>query len=135
MRWRTVRVIALREFLTTVRRREFLLVTFGLPLLYFVLGAGTLAITNRAVGEARDREASRAHLVIWRDPSGLLDRDTLRRGEDDIAGDVVVSEDDGRTAVRTGAARLFVDIDPGFLKNGQVTVYLPERHEIGRAHV
>lgn len=122
--WRRIPVIARREFLITIRRREFLLITFGLPLLYVLIGVVAGAATVATAGSVRARErATRA--VGFMDQSGLLNRAALTREYDEFTGRVFDSEEAGKTAVRDKQVRAFVVIGKEFARNGRVTVYAP----------
>lgn len=125
MNWRRIRVVARREFWTTVRRREFLLITFGLPLLYFVIAVGVGAATVSAARTADREETQKALGIGWRDQSGLLDRATLIKG-DDVKGIVFSSTKAGQQAVRDRKVRAFVELPADFVKSGEVTLYLPK---------
>jgi ABC-2 type transport system permease protein len=124
MDWRRVRVIARREFWTTVRRREFLLVTFGLPILYFLIGVGVSAATVSAARSSDSRDERRSLPIGWRDQSGLLDPATLTKG-DNTDGKLFSNREAGQEAVRTKKIRAFVDVPGDFGKKGEITVYLP----------
>ncbi len=121
-------VIARREFWTTVRRREFLLITFGLPVLYFLIAVGVGAATVSAASSAAKQENRKTQVIGWHDASGLLDQTVLENGNDGIKGKIYATADQGKEAVRWGLARAFVEIPNDFEKNGEITVYLPPAH-------
>jgi ABC-2 type transport system permease protein len=130
MNWRRVRVIARREFWTTVRRREFLLITFGLPLLYFVIAVGIGAATMSAARSTERQEERKALVIGWRDLSGLLDPATLVDG-DDVKGKLYATTAAGQEAVRDRKARAFVEVPANYAKTGAITVYLsPSRGSV-----
>lgn len=126
MSWRRIGIVARREFLATVRRREFLLVTLGLPLLYLLVGLGVTSATGSAVGEATRRDAARAHVLGWLDRSGLLDPAVLKRGDHGLTGRVCPTEEVGQAAVKAGTVRAFIVVPRSFAKDGTITLYEPE---------
>lgn len=115
-------VIARREYRTTVRRREFLLVTFGLPLLYVVFFAVIAAATVATAGSVEATRGERA--VGFFDASGQMSRSTLSQTRDGVAGRLFESVAAGQTALRAKQVRAFVVIPKDFAANGSaVTVY------------
>ncbi|HVK05708.1 MAG TPA: ABC transporter permease, partial [Armatimonadaceae bacterium] len=122
--WRRVGVIAPREFTTTVARREFWLVTLGLPVLYFIIGALVVMATTSAARSVQSRQAPRA--VGFLDRSGALDRGVLSETVDGVKGTVYATEDEGKAAVRERKVRAFVVVPEDFTKTGKVTAYAPD---------
>jgi ABC-2 type transport system permease protein len=124
MNWRRIRVIARREFWTTVRRREFLLITFGLPLLYFVIAVGVGAATVSAARSADRQDETKTLGIGWRDQSGLLNPEALI-SDDEARGTLFKSSTAGQEAVRDRKVRAFVEVPGDYAKSGTITVYLP----------
>jgi ABC-2 type transport system permease protein len=124
--WRRIFIIARREFLYTVRRREFLLVTFGLPLFYLLLIGLVSAATGSAIRSAQSgRPQPRA--IGFFDRTGKLDRATLGETRDGIAGKVFDSLEAGQKAVNDREIRSLVEIPADFGRTGTLTVYAPSR--------
>jgi ABC-2 type transport system permease protein len=122
-----VGVIARREYRTTVRRREFLFITFGLPLVYLALAALVMLATASAVGSAARRREGRSlpKVVGFYDASRTLNAAALAAGDDGLKGRLYGSEQAGKKAVQSGGVRAFVAVPADFGKTGEVTVYLP----------
>jgi len=123
--WKHIGTIARREFWTTVRRREFLLMTFGLPILYLVIGAISGLATASTMSGASSKAKSR--VIGFYDQSGKLDRATLEAKKDDggVVGQVFVDEKTGQAALKAKKIRSFVVVSEDYLKSHAVTVYLP----------
>jgi ABC-type Na+ efflux pump, permease component len=121
--FRRVGIIARREFATTIARREFWLVTLGLPVLYFVIGAAVMLATTATVRSAESKQAPRT--VGFLDRSGLLDAKTLAGTVEGVKGTVFPTEAAGKAAVRERKVRAFVVVPPDFAQGGVVTVYEP----------
>lgn len=117
-------MIARREFTVTVRRREFLLVTFGLPLLYLVLGVIVGAATVATASTIRAQ--TQARVIGFLDQSGMLNRASLTKEQDGLVGKVFDSLEAGQKAVREKKVRLLVVVPKNFARSGGVTVYAPE---------
>lgn len=120
---RRIGVVARREYGITVRRREFLLVTFGLPLLYLILGGALIAATVATAGAVARQQGARA--VGFLDQSGLLDREALSETHDGVAARVYATVEAGQQAVRARQVRAFVVVPREFARTGSVTVYGP----------
>lgn len=122
---RRILVIASREFNATVRRREFVLVTLGLPLLYVFIGIIVGGTTASVARTSIEQESRRAPSIGYLDQSGLMDKATLegRRGRNRV----FTSEQQGQQAVRDKQVRAFVVIPPDFARKSSVVVYAPEK--------
>ena len=121
MDFRQIGVVARREYIATVKRREFLLVTIGLPLFYlfiaFVAGGATMLA-------ARSQEKNQAPPVVgFFDQSGKLSHAALTGKQDDLSGVLYNAIPDGQKAVRDKKIRAFVIVPSDFAKSGKVTVY------------
>jgi ABC-2 type transport system permease protein len=125
MRWRRVWIIAGREFRVTVRRREFLLLTLGLPLFYFLLGTGISMATMGAAGDAARHFAERTPVIGWIDNSGRLDTSALVSGDGGLVGRLYREQVVAQQDVRAGRVRALIVVPTDFLQSGQVTVYVP----------
>lgn len=124
--WRRIFIIARREFLYTVRRREFLLVTFGLPLFYvFLIGMASLA-TGSAIRSAQTGKPQPKAIGFY-DRTGKFDRMTLGETRDGIAGKVFDSLEAGQKAVNDKEIRSLVEIPADFEQKGTLNVYAPSR--------
>lgn len=128
-----VGVIARREYWSTVRRREFLLVTFGLPLLYLfivliVFAASLSAMKTVTEREKQDRPSTLIGFHSAAPPS-LLSSAALIAGSDGITGQVFDNDADGQAAVRAKDVRAYVSIPADYAETGQITIYLPPKRE------
>jgi len=121
---RRIGIIARREFWTTVKRREFLLVTFGLPLLYVLIGVLVGGATVIAAKSLPRKSEPRA--VGFLDLTGKLAPAVLAQTDDGIAGRVYPNLAAGQKAVRERKVRAFVVVEKKFAQNGDITVYAPE---------
>jgi ABC-2 type transport system permease protein len=124
--WRRIFIIARREFLYTVKRREFLLVTFGLPIFYvFLMGIASVA-TGSAIRSAQTGRPQPKAIGFY-DRTGKFDRATLGETRDGIAGKVFDSLEAGQKAVKDKEIRSLVEIPADFAKTGTLIVYAPAR--------
>ncbi len=120
---RRVGTIARREFWTTVKRREFLLVTFGLPFLYAFMGllvGGATVMASQSIPRKTEPRA-----VGFLDLTGKLASAALAQTDDGIAGRVYPTLADGQKAVRDRKIRAFVVVEKKFAQTGDITVYAP----------
>jgi ABC-2 type transport system permease protein len=127
--WHRIATIIRREYLTTIRRREFWLMTFGLPLLYVVFGLISGLATASAVNSGdKKKETATARVVGFMDQSGLMDPEMLKAGDTDrnITGRLFTNEEDGKKAVLDKTVRSFLVIAKDFGTSGKVTSYQPE---------
>ncbi|HXG23473.1 MAG TPA: ABC transporter permease [Chthonomonadales bacterium] len=118
---RRVRTIALHEYLTNVRRKEFILITLGLPVLMLIfVGISALAATV-AIG-ALHKPGLRTVGIV--DPAHALD---LRGfAEEGIPGLRLIARKDvdtGKREVKEGRLAALIVLDKEYLDNGRVTVY------------
>ncbi|MCC6729803.1 MAG: ABC transporter permease [Chthonomonadales bacterium] len=120
--WRRVAAIAGHEYVTSVRRREFLLVTLGLPVLMLVFGGLSLLATTAATGAFRKPALRRVGIV---DPGGRLK--APRAGErEDARISLVASAEEGKRRVREGGLSALLVVAPDYVRSGKVTVYRKE---------
>lgn len=120
MRSRTIATIARHEYVTNVRRKEFILMTFGLPVFMLAMGALSVAATVIASG-AMSHERKTIGIV---DPGGALSLTrAVREADPDVA---VIEQRDvlaGQDAVRRGDLAALVVLDQDYIKSGRVAVY------------
>jgi ABC-2 type transport system permease protein len=118
---RRVRTIALHEYLTNVRRKEFILITLGLPVLMLIfVGISALAATM-AIGALQKPGVRRVGIV---DPGRALDLHAFAEGG--IPGIHLLRRTDvelGKREVKEGKLAALVVLDKDYLANGRVTVY------------
>jgi ABC-2 type transport system permease protein len=124
--FKRVSIIAAREFNATVKRREFVLVTLGLPLLYILIAVFTGGVTASAARTALRSEPP-TRIIGFLDKSGLLNPEALEEKRGGVQGRVFASEQAGKQAVLDKQVRLFVVVDEKFEKKGEVTLYAPEK--------
>jgi ABC-2 type transport system permease protein len=127
--WRRISIIARREFLYTVRRREFLLVTLGLPLLYVFI-VGIVGVANVAAVRSSQKGRVEPKAIGFLDLTGKLDRKTLSETRDGIAGRVYETREAGQKDVQNKEIRALVEIPADFAKpnSAGITVYAPPQN-------
>jgi ABC-2 type transport system permease protein len=114
-----VLTIAAHEYITNVRRKEFILITLGLPLLMFAIG-GIGGIGMSAV--VRDVMRGGVKQVGVIDRSGRLN---LRAAETDSGFRIrpYDSVEAGQEEVISGAIEALVVVAPDYVRSGNVDVY------------
>lgn len=124
---RRIGIIAGREFLVTVRRKEFLLITFLLPIGYLLM-VGVIGAINASAMKSINKSGSRAtaSAVGFVDQSGLLDRSTLETERNGGKGKIFATVEEGQKAVGQKQIRSLLVIAPDFAKSGKARLYLPE---------
>ena len=129
MRRRQIGVIARREFLATVKRREFILITLGLPIFYVFLIGLVGFVTGNSI---KDGETARRTSVIralppgFYDGSGLLDRKALTRAAKNVPTPLVFdSLEAGKKAVSDKKVRVLVSLDKNFAEDRRITLWQP----------
>jgi len=111
-------VIAWHEYIHTVRRKEFVLLTLGLPLMILVLG-GISAVGSIMASSAL--RTSQPKVVGVVDRSGAL-RFQPHEGQTTPVR-VYADEEAGRRDVRGGVIAALVVVGPRYLSTGEVSVY------------
>ena len=123
-----VGIIARREYLATVRRREFVLVTLGLPIIYLLIALVAGIATASAVSSSdKKRNQNLPRIVGFYDASGSLAPAVLEKGGDNLTGRVYATLADGQAAVKQKQIRALLAVAPDFARSGQVRVYEPHR--------
>ena len=129
MRRRQIGVIARREYAATVKRREFILITLGLPIFYVFLIALVGIVTGSSMksGEsARRSQSVRAKPPGFFDESGLLDKKALMRvAKNQPTPLLFASVEAGKKAVQAEKIRVLVSIGKDFAKDGRIVIYQP----------
>jgi ABC-2 type transport system permease protein len=118
---RMVRTIAFHEYWTNVRRKEFILMTLGLPVLMLVLGGVSALGTTAALGVFAPQKEKVIGLV---DPSGAIDPSRLDPSE--ARGYRLVKQDDEQAAaeqVKKGAFQSLLVLSPDYMESGKVRLY------------
>ncbi|MBI4565152.1 MAG: ABC transporter permease [Planctomycetes bacterium] len=114
-------VVARHEFLTTVKRVGFLIVTFGLPLFILgVMGVSVLLQTRTMEGERERIEHSRLGVV---DESGLA----LEPFPDEADWILYPNEREGRTRMAADGVHTLLVIPSDYLATGRVRVLTTHR--------
>jgi ABC-2 type transport system permease protein len=110
-------IIAQHEYVTNVRRKEFLLVTLGLPIFLLVVMGISLLSAGMTIHGAQPRHQ----------PVGVVDQSHALnfRSSGDGSAQVRVfpSVDAGLQSVRTGALRGLIVVAPDYLASGKVDIY------------
>jgi len=118
---RCVWTIAAHEYITNVRRKEFILITLGLPLMILFFGGLSVLGTTIATGMFRPPATQRVGVV---DRSRALD---LTGGEDGMPPGVQLeaysNEADGKRDVQTGRLIALMILEKDYLETGKVAVY------------
>ncbi len=114
--------IAAHEWRVTVMRREFLLVTFGLPLVFLVIAgigglAGALAVAKSLNGSGTDRP------IGISDPKHVLNPAAFAKPIDRNTYQYVPNPQEGQQAVVSGHLRALLVIAPDYVQTGSYTVY------------
>jgi ABC-2 type transport system permease protein len=110
----------------TVRRKEFLLITFLLPIGYLLMIGVIGAINASAMGSVRKSQQPAINTVGFVDESGLLDRATLEKARGGVAGKIFATVGEGQKAVERKQIRSLIAVPADFAKSGAVRVYMPE---------
>ncbi len=108
-------VVAKHEFLTTVKRWSFILVTFGLPV--FMLGVMGISILMQQ--RSMDEEQSKVEnaKLGYVDESGLLTKGAPSKWTR------YASRDEAKTKMRADGVQIAIIVPPEYLKEGRVDVY------------
>jgi ABC-2 type transport system permease protein len=123
--WERVRTIAVREFLTTVRRRAFILTLLLMPL-YAMFGAFMSMLPTIL---AKRAPVARAVAVV--DPGralGVAPGETVPMAPDsaghaDYQARFFASFDEARGAFERGEVRSILDLEPDYLTSGRMAQY------------
>ena len=115
-------VIAAHEWRTTVMRREFLLVTFGLPLLFLVIAgigglAGALAVAKSLNSPGMDKP------IGVSDPNHVLNPAAFAKPIDRNTYQYVPNLQQAQQEVVSGHLRALLVIAPDYVETGNYTVY------------
>ena len=123
MTWGRTWIVARREWRATVFRREFLLMTFGLPLLFLalvgVVGAGS---AYSVLHEAHTEQRS-SSLVGISDPGHVLDAIIFAHPLEGTQYRRVFRPQDAEAQVAAGRLRALLVVPPDYLRTGALTVY------------
>ncbi len=118
-----VRTIASHEYLSNVRRKEFIFVTLGLPLfilvLIFVSAAGTASVFTQMIGRGPET-------VGVLDRSRALDLHAAEGRGDELVIVPYADLSDGQRDVRNGRISELVVVDRDYLENGKVELFRRE---------
>jgi ABC-2 type transport system permease protein len=113
-------IVACHEYVTNVRRKEFILLTLGLPVIMLFFGGISVLATTAAAGAFEQRRIQTIGLV---DPGGALNM----RAVESVPSELVVrpyrNENAGQADVRAGRIRALVVLDRSYLDTGKVTIY------------
>ncbi len=108
-------VVARHEFVTTVKRWSFLLVTFGLPLFFLAVMGLSMLLQTESVTEVRGR-VQRAK-IGFADESGLLTKDARPEWKR------YASRVEGRDRMAADGVQILIVVPPEYLKEGRLDVY------------
>src|SRR5262245_47142657 len=118
---RRVWTIAVHEYVTNVRRKEFLLITLGLPVMMLFFGGLSVIGTLAAVGPMMSHAEKEVGII---DRSGALDLSSdIVRTMPEARLTVYADEDTGRSDVKRGRIEGLIVLPPDYLELGKVTVY------------
>ncbi len=116
------------ELKRNLRRRGFLFMTFGLPLLVFILLLGYQVISRASEAETPDAaEQDNPFEFESIDHAGYVDYSALFDDPGDLS-DVMVRYDDeaaARAALDSGEIDVYYVIAPDYVESGDVTLVLP----------
>lgn len=118
---RKIRTIAAHEYWNNVKRKEFILMTLGLPLLILVLGGVSLLGTTAALGAFAP---AKEKVVGFVDPSSTLD--LTKVSKEDLRGYRLRRFGDeaaGKQAVESGKVTALAVLAPDYLKTGSVRMF------------
>jgi ABC-2 type transport system permease protein len=110
-------IVARHEFLTTVRRMWFVVVTFVMPVLFGLLGYGMHQVAEQAVNEsvASVRAKPLGYVDRW---GGLVERDGYRKFD---------TEEDAKKALLAKTIGSYLIVPPDYLQSGRIEVYVTRR--------
>lgn len=119
---RRAMTVAVREYVTNVRRKEFLLITLGLPVLLLLIGGLSAVSGITAAGAFRPRAIQHAGLL---DRSGVLDFAAAQKGarNANVELEAVTDEAAAQTEVKAGRLNSLIVVSKDYLLSGQVAVY------------
>src|SRR5215831_7646094 len=110
-------IVARHEFLTTVRRVWFVVVTFVLPLIFGGVGYGMSSVAKQAVDEslASVRDKPMGYVDLW---GGLKEHRAFRKFE---------TEQAAKEALLAKTIGTYLVISKDYLKDGKVDVFTIRR--------
>jgi ABC-2 type transport system permease protein len=114
-----VRTIAAHEYITNVRRKEFILMTLGLPLLFLVI----IGISMLGAGAVIRSVVGKTHTLGIIDRSGALDLRAVNESRGGFRIAQYKDEAAGQADVRSGKITELVVVGPDYLSTGKVTTY------------
>lgn len=155
-RWHRVWTVATFEFLSAVKRRGYLIATFGMPL--FVAGYGAIVGIPAYYAALKEREPSIIGVVDRADVLKLnadvkagpevapeLERTIVAAGrgraleqiasERDIIFRRFASEDEARAALAADATKGYFVIGPDYLQTGRIEFYTPDAMRMSTSSV
>jgi ABC-2 type transport system permease protein len=119
------------EFNRNIRRKGFLFMTFGIPLIAFVLMIGYNVIQSN---QPADDDASQVNSILTQfdfegiTKAGLVDTTNVFPGvSEPLEGILIPYPDDASAAaaLRAGEVDVYYTISPDYLQTGEVTLHLP----------
>jgi len=108
-------VVARHEFLTTVKRWSFLIVTFGLPLFMLVVMGASLLLQKESMREEEGKIAKAK--IGFVDESGLL----VKKARD--SWKPYPTRDEARATMRADGVQIVVVVPAEWLRDGRLDVY------------
>src|SRR5262245_1101231 len=115
-----IRTIAIHEYLTNVRRKEFILITLGLPLLMLlVIGIGALG-AGAAIRQIMRQGGERVAFVDNSHSLSFMPETERASGFQIVR---LLDEGEGRREVQNGKLAALVIVEQDYLESGRVRVY------------
>jgi ABC-2 type transport system permease protein len=110
-------IVARHEFLTTVKRVWFVVVTFVLPLIFGGLGYGMSQVAEQAVVESQAAVRSRpmGYIDQW---GGLVEKEGFRKFD---------GEAEAKKALLAKTIGSYIIVPPDYLKTGRIEVFSTRR--------
>jgi ABC-2 type transport system permease protein len=116
-------VIARHEWRATVMRREFLMVTIGLPLFICAIVVCTSVLGALTIAKAVRKSSTNNKPVGIYDPTHVLAPSAYKAPIDGTSYQIVASLDSGRQAVGNGSLRALVVVPQDYLSTGHTELY------------
>jgi ABC-2 type transport system permease protein len=119
---RNIRAIARHEYVTNVRRKEFILMTLGLPVLMLALMGISVLGTVSAAGAFMQNKTQRVGVV---DPGHCLQLVGLNTSNAGVILEEVLSQQAAEKLVKDKKLEAAIVLDKDYVKSGKIKVFRP----------
>src|SRR5690349_7659601 len=112
-----IRTIAIHEYLTNIRRKEFILITLGLPLLFLVIGGIGALGAGAAIRQLMREGSEKVGIVDHSNALAIAPEGETNSG---FKVEPLTDEDEGRSLVTNGKLAALVIVQQDYLDTGNV---------------